>query len=423
MARAMRDSGIEWIGEIPKDWEIVKYKHICQTQNGYPFDSDKFSLSDGFPLIRIRDITSGEIETFYNGEYDESYVVKSNDLLVGMDGDFNIRWWSNQDALLNQRCMRINPINGIVKRFLYYTLPFQLKIINDLTYATTVKHLSHYSVYDAKLAIPEIAEQQKIADFLDEKTVHIDSIISQTKESIEAFKAYKQALITESVTKGLNPEVQMKDSGVKWIGEIPEHWDISRIGKIYDVILGKMLSAEKKGDDWTFERYICAANVHFDGVDTSSLKSMWFSPRDKENLEVKWGDLLIVEGGAGAGGSSLYLSEETNIFIQNSINIVRSKSERGNTRYAYYLMHSLVKNGYIDFISSKATFAHFTKEKVQAVPYPVIPVSEQQQIVDFLDEKTAHIDSLIADKQKMVQELEIYKKSLIYEYVTGKKEV
>ena len=273
------------------------------------------------------------------------------------------------------------------------------------------------------VTVPPLEEQQKIAAFLDEKTAQIDSIIENTKQSIVELKKYKQALITETVTKGLNPNVKMKDSGIEWFGMIPEHWELSKLGKIYDVILGKMLSSEQKAVDWTFEQYICAANVHFEGVDTASLKSMWFSPNEKANLEVKFGDLLIVEGGAGAGGSAIYSSSEKNIFVQNSINIVRSRNEKGNTNYAYYLMHSLVKNGYIDFISSKSTFAHFTKEKVKAVPYPVIPIREQKEIITFLDEKCIHIDRLIADKEKLIREFEDYKKALIYEYVTGKKEV
>ena len=107
MARKMKDSGIEWIGEIPEGWETCLYKYCCSVQPGYPFDSAKFSNSstDGFPLIRIRDITSGEIQTYYTDSYDSNYIITAGDLLVGMDGDFNVRWWNNSDALLNQRLL------------------------------------------------------------------------------------------------------------------------------------------------------------------------------------------------------------------------------------------------------------------------------------------------------------------------------
>lgn len=422
MARTMKDSGVEWIGTIPKHWEIEQLGKL------YKARSEKVSDYDYPPLSVTK---MGIVPQLENAAKSDNH----NDRKKVCIGDFVIN--SRSDRKMSSGSSNFEGSVSLINTVLYSNciLPeFSNYLLKNSNFAEEFYRWGTGIVADLwstnyermkRIPIPYVplSEQRKIAAILDEKTTHIDSIVSKTKESIEAFKAYKQALITQAVTKGLNSDVKMKDSGIEWIGEIPEHWDISKIGKIFDVILGKMLSTEKKGEDWTFERYICAANVHFDGVDTATLKSMWFSQKDKENLEVKFGDLLIVEGGAGAGGSSLYLSEERNIFIQNSINIVRSKNERGNTKYAYYLMYSLVNNGYINFISSKATFAHFTKEKVQAVPFPIMPNKEQQQIADYLDEKCDHIDSLIANKEKMVQELEAYKKAMIYEYVTGKKEV
>jgi type I restriction enzyme S subunit len=170
------------------------------------------------------------------------------------------------------------------------------------------------------------------------------------------------------------------------------------------------------------ESYFCAANVHFTGVDTQDLKQMWFSPEEKERYLVKQGDLLVVEGGAGAGGCAVYNHETENIYVQNSIMIVRSK-ENSDNRYLKYWLESLVRRGYIDFVCNKATIPHFTKEKLSNVPFPVFTLNEQQNVADYLDNRCAQIDSLIAEKETLISDLEAYKKSLIFEVVTGKRKV
>ena len=424
MARKMKDSGIEWIGEIPEGWETCLYKYCCSVQPGYPFDSAKFSNSstDGFPLIRIRDITSGEIQTYYTDSYDSSYIITAGDLLVGMDGDFNVRWWNNSDALLNQRCCRIIEKGRFSRRFLYYVLPFTLQYINTLTYATTVKHLANGDILNSFIAFPPLSVQKNITCYLDKNCSNIDFILSKTRSSIEEYKKLKQAVITQAVTKGVRGEREMKDSGNPWFGQIPADWKLSRVGLHFSIILGKMLCTAPLNDTYTLEPYYCAADVHFDGVADSERKRMWFSPIEKELYRVSVGDLLVVEGGAGAGGSAIVEKQDSDTYIQNSIMIVRSKGNTDN-RYLRYLLEFLVKRGYIDIICNKATIPHFTKDKLSCVPFCLCPTGEQKEIADYLDAKCAEIDGLIAKKEQLAKELEGYKKSLIYEVVTGKREV
>ena len=223
-----KDSGVDWIGEIPSHWMVTKHKYHLQLQNGYPFKSELFDPEEGFPLIRIRDITSGKIETFYKGDFEEEYVVKEGDLLIGMDGDFNTRTWDGVNGLLNQRCCSVKEGRKVSRRFLHYILPNELQIINDLTYYTTVKHLSIYDVYDTETIQPPLHEQEQIVEYLDRKTTLIDSLIEKTVRKIELLKEKRTSLINEVVTKGLNPDVEMKDSGVEWIGEIPSHWGVTK---------------------------------------------------------------------------------------------------------------------------------------------------------------------------------------------------
>lgn len=196
----MKDSGVEWIGEIPKGWKIVPAKFFMRVQAGYPFDSERFDNSQGIPLIRIRDITSGHTETFYNGDYPEEYVVHNNDLLVGMDGDFNVRWWQGGEAVLNQRCCRIFAQKGLILRYFYFLLPFYLKQVNELAYSTTVKHLANGDIGNADICLPPEDEQTAIAAYLDSKCAAIDGIILEKEELIKELENYKRSLIFEVVT-------------------------------------------------------------------------------------------------------------------------------------------------------------------------------------------------------------------------------
>ena len=196
----LRDSGIEWVGKMPSHWDIFKGKVVCRVQCGCPFDSKLFSLENGFPLIRIRDISSGKIETYFDGPYQEKYVVRKDDILVGMDGDFTVRWWDNVDGLLNQRCCRVFPNELISNRFLFYYLPIGLKIINDMTPATTVKHLSDKDIKNMPICVPPIKEQQKIVAYLDEQSSIIDVAIENANHLIALLYERKQIILNDVVT-------------------------------------------------------------------------------------------------------------------------------------------------------------------------------------------------------------------------------
>ena len=270
--------------------------------------------------------------------------------------------------------------------------------------------------------IPPLDEQAKIADYLDNGCASLDVILDKTRSSIEEYKKLKQAVITQAVTKGGRGERERKESGNPWFGQSPTDWKLSRVGLHFSIILGKMLCNAPLNDTYTLEPYYCAADVHFDGVADGERKKMWFSPVEKELYRVSVGDLLVVEGGAGAGGSAIVENQDSYTYIQNSIMIVRSKGNTDN-RYLRYLLEFLVKQGYIDVVCNKATIPHFTKDKLSCVPFCLCPTGEQKEIADYLDAKCAEIDKLIAKKEQLVKELENYKKSLIFEYVTGKKEL
>lgn len=238
---------------------------------------------------------------------------------------------------------------------------------------------------------------------------------------IEELKAYKQSVITEAVTKGLNPDAPMKDSGIDWIGEIPEPWKTGKISYFYKVKLGKMLQPNKISSSDTLESYFCAANVGQNTLKYEPIKQMWFSDEEKKQYDVKLGDLLVVEGGDIAS-CDIVKFETSGVYFQNALHRVRPIKD-ANVGFLRYTLIKAKSVGHIDLLCNKATIAHFTKEKfdslIVAVPAPL----EQQAIADYLDQKCSEIDQLIEIKQNKISELKEYKKSLIFEYVTGKKQV
>lgn len=425
--REMKDSGIEWVGAIPNHWRVSKIKQIVRWKSvkGQP-DLPVLSLYRDYGVIPkdSRD-DNHNVTSLDTSGYK---VVEHGDLVIN-----KMKAW--------QGSLAVSEYNGIVspayhickitsenicKKYLHYLLRDASYLPEYMRLSTGLRvgqwDLSFDDFKNIPFLVPPLAEQERIAAFLDAECAEIDAVLEKTRASIEEYKKLKQAVITQAVTKGIRSDRPMKDSGIEWIGEIPVGVPISRVGLHFDIVLGKMLCSAPVDDNYTLESYYCAADVHFEGLSNGEKKKMWFSPDEKEQYCVKNGDLLVVEGGAGAGGCAIAVSTDVPIYIQNSIMIVRSKGI-SNIRYLRYLLECLVKKGYIDVVCNKATIPHFTKDKLANVPFIVFSQSEQEEIAEYLNEKCAGIDAMISKKQQYLTEIENYKKSLIYEYVTGKKEV
>jgi len=196
----MKDSGVEWLGEIPAHWEVKRITELMAVVNGFPFDSEHFVRGDGVPLVRIRDLYGTETEVNYTGPIVEDAWIETGDLIVGMDGDFNVARWRGSRALLNQRMCCLRARSGTNPGFVAYLLPMPLKVINELTYSTTVKHLSSNDVRKVRLGFPPEPEQRAIAAFLDRETARIDALVAKVREAIERLKELRTALISAAVT-------------------------------------------------------------------------------------------------------------------------------------------------------------------------------------------------------------------------------
>jgi type I restriction enzyme S subunit len=419
--QSYKPSGIEWIGDIPEKWKKSKYKYNISILSGFPFKSELFDKIEGFPLMRIRDISSGNIETYYKGEYQKEYIVKKGDIVIGMDGEFNIREWDNNDILLNQRCCKIKKTENLLLKYVYYTLPFDLRIINDLTYYTTVKHLSVDDLKNISCITPPLQEQQQIVNYLDEKTTIIDKLISIKERKIELLKEQRKSLVNEVVTKGLNPFVKMKDSGVEWIGEIPENWSFVRLGVLGKFSKGKGITKDKikeKGFPCIRNGEIYTTyNLRF-----SKPNSFIDEQTINESIKVKKGTLFFTGDGETLeeiGKCVVYLGDEE-IYVGGGINVFTPNNEKVSPIYLSYVMSS-TSSVYQKSKGGKGEIVvHIYSKQLRDIQFGLPKLDEQQKIVDYLDKHTKEIDDLVQLEQNKIELLKEYRQSLISEVITGK---
>lgn len=414
MAREMKDSGIKWVGKIPISWNVMPNKYLMRkVKNIHPIYSGEDILSLTMDGVIVRDLEnpSGKMPTTFDG-YQE--ISKGNLLMCLFDID------------VTPRCIGLVKNNGL-------TSPaYSQFILNDSNYAPYyyyyylmidhTKELLHlaknlrHSLTEEQLGfvstpVPPIDEQKKIADYLDEKCAEIEDLKADIQSQIDILENYKKSVITEAVTKGLDPNVEMKDSGIEWVGLIPKHWKTIR-GKY----ILKLLSKSVKEDDGVITCFR-------DGEVTlrSNRREDGFTMSDKEigyqGIDV--GDLVVhgMDGFAGAIGISDSRGKASPVL--NVLDTIQNKK---------YIMYYLRSMAYIDVFTAIATGIRVRScdlrwNKLAELFYPIPSKKEQDEIVAYIDKKIFDTNNLIESKKKQLDVLEQYKKSLIYEYVTGKKEV
>lgn len=411
MTREMKDSGVQWIGEIPNNWNMSKLKSVGEVLSGYPFDSEKFSSDTGFPLVRIRDITSGVAGTYYNGKYPKEYIIHDGDFLLGMDGDFNVRWWLGGDALLNQRCCRLTLNDNFCAKYVYYFIPFGLKRINDLAYSTTVKHLSVPDILNLNILVPPLSEQEAIANYLDRKCTEIDGLLGDLYAEVKTLTEFKKSIIAETVTQGLHPNVPMNPSGIRWAEMIPAHWKIKK-GKY----TFRLLQRPVKEDDGVIT---CFRNGEVTLRSNRREDGFTMSEKEYGYQGIEPGDLVVhgMDGFAGSIGISDSRGKGTPV-----LNVLDSDN---NKRYLMYYLRNMAYGDVFLALSTgiRVRSCDLNWKKLGEIRIVLPPIEEQIAIANYLDEKCTFIEQSISDKQNQIETLKSYKTSLIYEYVTGKKQV
>ncbi len=418
--REMKDSGIEWIGEIPSEWEVkpirAVFREIC-TKN-----------SDGFVKNALK-FTYGNIVRKENFDADDddyvagtilNYIVVSPGTLILNGLNLNFDFVSQRIGLVKETgiitsaYMAFMPVVADYMTSEYATYLFKsydnCKALHNM--GGGVRKILNFNEFERYYVfIPPLPDQRLIASFLDAKCAEIDALTADIQTQIDTLEQYKRSIITEAVTKGLNPDAEMKDSGIEWIGRIPKHWEIIR---------GKYILKYLQKPVWDDDGVITCFR---DGEVTlrSNRREDGFTMSDKEigYQGVDVGDLVVhgMDGFAGAIGISDSRGKASPV-----LNVLDTKQDK---RYIMYYLRSMAYSNVFLALTTgiRVRSCDLRWNKLSGLSYPVPPITEQKAIVKYIDGMIAKIDVVIEDKKDQLETLGSYKKSLIFEYVTGKKEV
>lgn len=423
--REMKDSGIEWIGEIPADWEVSTIKREYVFQTGWTPDTthEEYFIGENI-WVNISDMKSKVIYDSEKHISDEAVQLASmnispkGSLLYAFKLSVGAVSFCGMDMYTNEAIATFLPGKNNL-RFLYYTAPiFIIKNANENIYGA--KLLNQKLIRNAKIVIPPLEVQKRIADYLDRKCSQIDAIIARQQEVIEKLKAYKLSVITEAVTKGLNPNVPMKDSGVEWIGKIPEHWDFRKIKNCCLIVDCKNRTPDPDPDgEYIVVRTTCIRDGSFSYEGSYHTNAENFKEWTAKG-QPQHGDIFFTR--EAPMGEACLVPDADNLCMGQRVMFFRPL-DGSDPRYILYSIYGPLAREYIDSKNKGSTVGHLKLGQVASLPLFYCPPKEQSEIADYLDKRCGAIDKVVEKKIEIISKLTDYKKSLIYEVVTGKKEV
>ncbi len=422
-----KETEYDWLVNVPSHWQKLSIRNITELsnkRNGSRSDLELLSVYREYGVIKKSsrdDNHNVESEDLSNYKYVGTRYLVLNKMKM-WQGSLGV---SKHEGIVSPAYIVCKLIGNVNSSYINYLLRAAIyrTIYNRLSYGVRVGQwdMRYDDFKNIKVYIPPKEEQDQIVRYLDSKLAKINKFIKNKKKLLELLKEQKQAIINQAVTKGLDPDAKMKPSGVEWLGDIPEGWEVTQVGKIYDIELGKMLQPNKKNENDTLEKYLCALNIFWDRIDCHNVKEMWFSEKDKVKYKVEKGDLIVIEGGDVAV-SCIWNGDIEPCYIQNAVHRVKEKGY-GKNEFLYYWLKSLKDLGYIDLICNKATFAHFTKEKFSSLFIFIPSITEQQKIITYIKTKSQSIDKAIEKIKKEIDLITEYRTSLISNVVTGKVDV
>lgn len=438
----MKDSGVEWIGEIPEHWCVKPQKRVVLQCSGGAWGDDPMNDEHDCFCMRIADfdfahgrfkntLTENLTKRNYENSQIERLSLQHGDLLIEKSGggektpvgrsvvfdkDYKALFANFMDRL---RCDK-EQVNPWFFGYWWRTLYFKNITVPYIKQTTGLQNLDISELLDKEqVLLPPLPEQTAIVAYLDEKCAAIDSIIAEAKATIEEYKAWKTSVIFEAVTKGLDPNAEMKDSGVEWIGEIPMGWLRDKINRIYDIIgSGTTPKFDDAKDNSGPINWIQSGDVYLGG-DITKVKNQIAESFLSEYSALKfYKPPFVVIAMYGASIGNMAISHISGCVNQACCVL---GNPRENFNYTYYALQALKRHLLSSALGGGQP--NISQQIIKAQWLPVPPLPEQTAIADYLDSKCASIDAIIAEKETLIAELEAYKKSLIFETVTGKRRV
>ena len=425
----MKDSGVAWIGEMPSEWEISRIKNLFELRNERSYealeDVNLISLYTDKGVVQHSDLTETTGNKAVNA--DGYKIVKEDDIVVNIilcwmgavgRSDYNgvtspaydvYKPYPNTNSKYFHYLFRTPQFNGECYRY-----GRGIMMMRWRTYSTEFKAIN--------IPIPSVKEQQRIVDMLDKKCSEVDTLIANQHKQIEKLKQYKQSLITEVVTKGLNPDVEMKDSDVEWIGKISKEHSVERLK--FSLLSSMMYGANSSGtqNKDNSVRYIRITDITSDSKLKDDENNLYLPLDEAEGYLLNDGDVLFARSGGTVGKSFIYYSKYGHSAFAGYLIKAECDKNKLLPEYLFYYTQSSLYEAWKNMIFIQATIQNIGANKYSNMELVLMSVEEQRKIIEYLDEKCGKIDSLIAIKQQKIEKLNQYKKSIIYEYVTGKKE-
>lgn len=431
----MKDSGIAWIGEIPKNWNCFKTKYLFNVMAGATPQTDKKEYWDGKYIwitpsdFKTEDmyVDSGRRNISELGLSScASYLLPSNSIVFSKRAPIGLVVLTKLPLCTNQGCLGCVPKNGMNTMYYYYTMSVFTEQYELLGSGTTFKEISASNFCNFVLPCPSLPEQQAIANFLNDKCSEIDELISLQEKMIDELKSYKQSVITEVVTKGLDRNVKMKDSGVDWIGEIPTHWEIHPLKFLFNRRSHKNNPVETTERlSLSIDKGVTLYSEKTTNLDRFKDDFTQYQLAHPNDIVLNCMNMIV-----GAVGISNYFGCVSPVYYV----IYTERKDVNPEFYSYLLNTPTIRSVYYSY--GKGIYAidrgegrintcrlKVSYEDLGRFNIPLPPFEEQCEIMTFINKKIDEIDLLVSVKQKKIEELKEYKKSLIYEYVTGKKQV
>lgn len=425
--REMKHSGVSWIGEIPADWELSKIGSL------YDERSQKVSDQDYMPLSVTKQGIVPQLESTAKTDHGDSRkLIRKGDFVINSRSDrrgsCGISQYDGSCSLINTVLRPRREMSNVYFSFVFRSDLFADEfyrwgngIVDDLW---STKWSSMKRIY---IPFPPLDVQRQIATYLDAKCAKIDAVIAKQQQVIEKLKAYKLSVITEAVTKGLNPDVPMKDSGIAWIGTVPSAWRIGQLKYFATVRSGITLGKKYPKDAELIEApYLRVANVQGEFVDLTDVARIQVLPVEAEKYQLHRGELLMTEGGDRdkLGRGCVWNGEIEPCLHQNHVYAVTTDPQHLSVHFLDYMTTSAVARNYFDYTAKKTTnLASTNATTILQFRFPLPPVEEQLAIVQHLNQICQRLDNVIAQHSAIIDKLTEYKKSLVYEVVTGKREI
>ena len=427
MDRQYKGSGIEWIGKIPVTWEIASIKRLFSLYAGATPKSDNPENWDGtIPWITPADYQtedkyiSGGKRTISQKGMDScaTTLLPANSIVFSKRAPIGLVIMNANPLCTNQGCMGCVPKKDAISKYYYFAMSVFTEQFELYGAGTTFKEISASNLGNFILPAPPLSDQQFIADYLDEKCGEIDSLIRLQEQMIEKLKIYKQSVITEAVTKGLDPNAKLVPSGIDWIGEIPEGWKVTPLKWILRMPLQYGANESGRLYDDSLPRYVRITDILNNNL-REDLQKQSLTEEQANGYILEDNDILFARSGGTVGKAFIYKSKYGRCAFAGYL--IRAQiNSRNDSKFIYYYTQSSSYDEWKKQIFIQATIQNIGADRYSTLEIPIPPLSEQRSIASYLDSKCADIERLIALKQQKIESLKDYKKSVIYEAVTGK---